>query len=95
MSHKLFPKTVGFEMNLEDKLIVIQILNCWMRLTSIRWQSRAWKKYKKFTDFAEMNMDENMFEINGSKNSIFQKGYCTQTYLIMPLKIFQKWPNMS
>ena len=33
---KLFPKTVGFEMNIEDKLIVIQILDCWMRLTSIR-----------------------------------------------------------
>ena len=52
-AEKLFPKTVGFEMNLEDKLIVIQILDCWMRLTSIRWQSRAWNKYKKFTDFAE------------------------------------------
>ena len=50
---KLFPKTVGFEMNLEDKLIFIQILDCWMRLTSIRWQARSWNYYKKFTDFAE------------------------------------------
>ena len=24
-----------------------------MRLTSIRWQARAWNKYKSFTDFAE------------------------------------------
>ena len=50
---KLFPKTVGFEMNLEDKLIFIQILDCWMRLTSIRWQARSWNYYRKFTDFAE------------------------------------------
>ena len=24
-----------------------------MQLTSIRWQARAWNKYKSFTDFAE------------------------------------------
>ena len=52
-ANKLFPETVGFEMNLEDKIVVIQILDCWMRLTSIRWQARAWNKYKGFTDFAE------------------------------------------
>ena len=50
---KLFPKTVGFEMKLEGSLIFIQILDCWMRLTSIRWQARAWNKCKSFADFAE------------------------------------------
>ena len=50
---KLFPKCVGFEMNLEDKLIVIQILDCWMRLTSIRWHSRSWNRYDEFTEYAE------------------------------------------
>ena len=35
---KMFPKNVSFEMNIEDKLIAIQILDCWLRLTSIRWQ---------------------------------------------------------
>ena len=59
-AEKLFPKTVGFEMNIEDKLIVIQILDCWMRLTSIRWQSRAWNKYRKFTDFAEKRGVQNV-----------------------------------
>ena len=38
---KLFPKNVSFEMNIEDKLIAIQILDCWMRLTSICWQAQA------------------------------------------------------
>ena len=50
---KLFPKNVSFEMNVEDKLIVIQVLDCWMRLTSIRWQSRPWNRYSDFTEFAE------------------------------------------
>ena len=50
---KLFPETVGFEMNLENELLVIQILDCWMRLTSIRWHVRSWNYYQDFTDFAE------------------------------------------
>ena len=40
-------------MNLEDKLIAIQILDYWMRLTSIRWQDEAWKRFSDFTDFSE------------------------------------------
>ena len=52
-AQKLFPKVVGFETNLEDKIIVIQILECWMRLTSIRWQARTWNRYDSFTKFAE------------------------------------------
>ena len=50
---KLFPKTVVFEMNQEGTLIFIQILDCWMQLTSVRRQARTWNKYKSFTDFAE------------------------------------------
>ena len=57
---KLFPQTVSFEMNMEDKLVVVQILDCWMRLTSIRWQARAWNKYQKFTDFAEQRSYRNV-----------------------------------
>ena len=34
---KLFPKNVSFEMNIEDKLLVVQILDCWIRLTSVKW----------------------------------------------------------
>ena len=40
-------------MELEDKLVVVQILDCWMRLTSIRWQVKPWNRYRSFTDFAE------------------------------------------
>ena len=52
-SQKLFPKNVGFEMNIDDKLVVVQILECWMRLTSIRWQSKPWNRYNNFTEYAE------------------------------------------
>ena len=50
---KLFPKNVSFEMNIEDKLLVVQILDCRMRLTSVRWQSKPWNRYSLFTEYAE------------------------------------------
>ena len=50
---KHFPKTVGFEIEIEDKLIVVQVLDCWMRLTSIRWQIKPWNRYQSFTEFGE------------------------------------------
>ena len=52
-AEKHFPKNVSFELNIEDKLVPIQILDCWMRLTSIRWNSKPWNKYSKFTEYAE------------------------------------------
>ena len=50
---KLFPETTGFEMNINDKTVVVQILDVWMRLTSIRWHGRMWNRYSDFTTFAE------------------------------------------
>jgi hypothetical protein len=52
-SDKLFPETTGFEMNINDKTIMIQILDVWMRLTSIRWHGRMWNRYNSYTDFVE------------------------------------------
>ena len=52
-SDKLFPETTGFEMNVNEKIMVVQLLDIWMRLTSIRWHGRAWNKYELFTLFAE------------------------------------------
>ena len=50
---KLFPHNVSFETEIEYKHISIQILDCWMRLTSIRWQARPWNRYVSFTEYAE------------------------------------------
>ena len=57
---KLFLKNVSFEMNIADKLLVIQILDCWMRLTSVRWQSKPWNKYSVFTEYAERHGIKNV-----------------------------------
>ena len=57
---KLFPKTVGFEIEIKDNLIVIQILDCWMRLTSICWQIKPWNRFQSFTEFAEKKSIRNV-----------------------------------
>ena len=44
-SEKLFLETTGFEMNVNDKTIVIQIHDIWMGVTSIRWHGRNWNRY--------------------------------------------------
>ena len=57
---KLFPKNVSFEINIEDKLLVVQVLDCWMRLTYVRWQSKPWNRYPLFTEYAERQGIKNM-----------------------------------
>ena len=52
-SEKMFSETISFEMNVEDKIIVIQILDCYMQLTSIHWNARSWNYYEKFINYAE------------------------------------------
>ena len=47
-SEKTFPKNVSFKMNVEDKLIAIQILDFSMQFTSIGWQVQAWDRYSVF-----------------------------------------------
>ena len=48
VAEKIFPKNVSFEMNVEDKLIAIQILDFSMQFTSIGWQVQAWDRYSVF-----------------------------------------------
>ena len=50
---KLFPRNVSFEMNIEDKHLVVQILDIWMCLTSVRWQSKPWNRCSLFTEYAK------------------------------------------
>ena len=52
-AEKLFPETTGFEMNIDDKTVVVQILDVWMRISSIRWHGRSWNRYNSYTTFAE------------------------------------------
>ena len=86
---KLFPKTVGFEMNLEDKLIVVQVLDCWMRLTSIRWQARAWNRYSSFTEFAEKQGIKNVGHMmHANRFGEFEERCAGGVYLA---KVWMEW----
>ena len=48
-----FLKIVSFEMNIEEKLLVVQVLGYSMRPASVRWQSKPWNRYSLFTEYAE------------------------------------------
>ena len=81
-AEKLFPKTVGFEMNIKDKLIVIQILDCWLRLTSIRWQARAWNWYHAFTEYAEKRGIQNVGHmLHSNRFGEFEDHFAEGVYL--------------
>lgn len=75
-------KTQGFDMNLESKLVVIQILDLFMRLTSIRWHGRAWNKYLSFTDFCEKRGFKNVGHmIHANRFGEFEERCCGGVYL--------------
>ena len=40
---------------MEDKCLVKQILECFLRLTADRWQARAWNRYEAYTQYAKDN----------------------------------------
>ena len=48
-----FLKNVIFEMNIEEKLLVVQVLGYSMRPASVRWQSKPWNRYSLFSEYAE------------------------------------------
>ena len=86
---KLFPETTGFEMNVEEKIMVVQLLDIWMRLTSIRWHGRAWNKYENFTSYAEINGIRNVGHmINANRFGEFEKRCAGGVYLA---EIWVKW----
>ena len=79
---KLFPKTVSFEMNIEDKTVIIQILDCWMRLTSILWQVRMSNKYKSFTDYTERRGCQNVGHmIHANRFGEYEESCADEIYL--------------
>ena len=77
-TEKLFPKTVSFEMEMEDKTIAIQVVDCWMRLTGIRWQVKPWNRYQSFTAFAEKKVTGMWYkryiqvDLENSKNDVLE-----------------------
>ena len=86
---KLFPETTGFEMNVDEKIMVVQMLDIWMRLTSIRWHGRAWNKYELFTSYAEENGVRNVGHmVHANRFGEFEERCAGGVYLS---EIWVKW----
>ena len=48
---KMYPSITGFELDMNDKLLPKQILECFLRLTADRWQARSWNRFEGYTKF--------------------------------------------
>ena len=65
---KMYPSITGFELDMEDKCLVKQILECFLRLTADRWQARAWNRYDAFTEFCKERGKKNLGqELHGNR----------------------------
>ena len=79
---KLFPKNVRFEMNIEDKLLVAQIVDCWICLTSERWQSKPYNRCSLFTEYAERQGIKNVGHmLHSNRFGEFEEQYVGGLYL--------------
>ena len=62
----MYPRITGFELDMEDKCLIKQILECFLRLNADRWQARSWNCFKAFTAFCKDQGKANMRrELNG------------------------------
>ena len=72
--NKMYPSITGFELDMEDKCLIKQILECFLRLTADRWQSRSWNRYDDFTKFArdrnQLNVGQ---ELHGNRFGELEK----------------------
>ena len=50
---KMYPSITGFELDMEEKCLIKQILECFMRLTADRWQARSWNRFEAFLEYAK------------------------------------------
>ena len=48
---KMYPSITGFELDMNDKLLPKQILECFLCFTSGRCQARTWNRYESHTKF--------------------------------------------
>ena len=64
----MYPSITGLELDMEDKCLVKQILECFIRLTTYRWQARAWNRYDAFTEFCKEHGKKNLErELHGNR----------------------------
>ena len=65
---KMYPCVTGFELDMEDKCLVKQILECHLRLTADRWHARSWNWYDAYTQFCKDHGVNNLGqELHGNR----------------------------
>ena len=70
---KMYPSITGFELDMNDKLLPKQILECFLRLTADRWQARSWNRFEGYTKFVtelgRLNLGQ---ELHGNRFGDFE-----------------------
>ena len=73
-SDKMYPSITGFELDMEEKCLIKQILECFMRLTADRWQARSWNRFEAFTQYAKDHGKFNLgVELHGNRFGDLEK----------------------
>ena len=81
---KMYPSVTGFELDMNDKLLSKQILECFLRLTADRWQARSWNKYEEFTKFASENQKKNCGqELHGNRFGDLERSCAIGVYSLV------------
>ena len=58
----------GFELDVEDKGFIKQIMEMYLRLTDDRWQAISWSRYEEYTIFCSESGVQNMGqELHGNR----------------------------
>ena len=71
---KMYPTITGFELDMEEKCLIKQMLECFMRLTADRWQARSWNRFEAYTEYAKDNGMVNMgVELHGNRFGDLEK----------------------
>ena len=90
MGHdKLYPSITGFEMDVEDKGLIKQIMEMYLRLTADRWQARSWNRYEEYTLFCKDREMRNMGqELHGNRFGELEKCCAIAVYSLPTWKEF-------
>ena len=72
--NKMYPSISGFDPDMEDKSLIKQILECFLRLTSDRWQARSWNRYEEYCAFTiERGFPNLGRELHGNRFGEFER----------------------
>ena len=97
MGHdKLYPSITGFEMDVEDKGLIKQIMEMYLRLTADRWQARSWNRYEEYTIFCKERGVQNFGqELHGNRFGELEKCCAIAVYSLPTWKDFiSSYPNI-